>query len=246
MIYRYTWTIPIDPRKHFELDPHFVSCLDGIYFKRQFGQLHALVSICRQMRQEVLWEYFDRTQVYVRWHDIQLGFGRFSNTPCPVFDVVACIQSSRLLTHYTHHVSLPWEPCLCSRDSEGRRTSNCQHWDWLLKLEQLKTLELVLFEGWIRLMACIRSDSPRSNPGGNTQALFCSVCLSKLMTLRNLEKVVFKVDSDIYTLAAAEIQRLERSRWFARIKKQVSDMILKAPSQVRAFPLFFLPTLPLW
>ncbi|EAA28131.1 hypothetical protein GE21DRAFT_4103 [Neurospora crassa] len=153
--------------------------------------------------------------------------------PCPVFDVIACIQSSRLLTHYTHHVSLQWQPCLCSRDSEGRRTNNYQHWDWLLKLEQLKTLELVLFEGWIRVMACIRSDSPRSNPGGNAQAIFCSICLSKLMTLRNLEKVVFKVDFDIYTPTAAEIQRLERSRWFARIKKQVSDMILKAPTQVK-------------
>ncbi|EGZ72215.1 hypothetical protein NEUTE2DRAFT_144764 [Neurospora tetrasperma FGSC 2509] len=174
------------------------------------------------MRQEVLWEYFDRTQVYVRWHDIQFGFGRFINTPCPVFDVVACIQSSRLLRHYTHHVSLQWEPCLCSRDSEGRRTNNCQHWDWLLKLEQLKTLELVLFEGWIRIMACIRSDPPRSNPGGNAQALFCSWTLT------------------ILPPTAAEKQKLERSRWFARIKKQVSDMILKAPSQKEAQPTYLI------
>lgn len=243
MIYRYTWTIPIDPRKHFELAPRYNSCLNGIYFKRQFGQLHALVSICRQVRQEVLSEYFDRTQVYVRWRDPHVGLWWFDNTPCPEFDAVAYIQSSRLLTHYTHHVSLHWVPCLYSRDSEERQTNNCQHLDWLLKLEQLKTLELVLYEGWIRIMAYVWSDSPRSNPGGDAQALFCSVCLSKLMELRNLKKVVFKVDFGIFTATAAEEQKLERStRWFARIKKQVSNMILKAPSQVRAFPSFFLPT----
>ena len=69
----------------------------------------------------------------------------------------------------------------------------------------------------------------------------CSRCFPKLMKLRNLEKVVVKVvaDSDSIVVEKGEVEGLT---WLSSTKKEISDVALKAPSQVRKvlLPLFFM------
>ncbi|KAK3948110.1 hypothetical protein QBC32DRAFT_66357 [Pseudoneurospora amorphoporcata] len=192
-IYRYAWTLQVDTNKY--VGQRFPSWLNKSYVKLQVGQVQKLVSICRQMRDEVLSEYFHRTQVYFRWHRGQLAHHTsiHNNRPRPEFDAPHCIQFSHLLTHYTH-VSLQWEPCLCLGNSEGTRSASYAL-NWLLKLERLKTLELVISKRWVTIMEQLQAKASHRDLNA-TDLSICSSCFSKLMKLRNLEKVVFKVLSN--------------------------------------------------
>ncbi|WPJ63283.1 hypothetical protein SMAC4_13635 [Sordaria macrospora] len=192
------------------------------------------------MRYEVLSECLHRTQVYLRWHRGQLALHTFvlNNATLPELDAPRCIQSFRLLTQYTH-VSLQWEPCLCLRNSEGIRTENLA-WDWLLRLERFTTLELIISNRWVTLMEGLHAAASERDVKAN-DLFVCSRCFPKLMKLRNLEKVVVKVvaDSDSIVVEKGEVEGLT---WLSSTKKEISDVPLKAPSQVRKvlLPLFFM------
>ncbi|KAK3340196.1 hypothetical protein B0H65DRAFT_444230 [Neurospora tetraspora] len=264
IIYRYVWTIPIDADKH--LERYFPSCLNENYFKLQFGQIHALVSICQQMRDEVLAEYFPRTQVYLRSHHRHVfdrhrllsgyyeshrghfwdqeshrrGFDLRSQVRNgrPHFDAIHYIIRPPLFTQNTQHVSLLWKRCFCPKDMtpEDIETSGYHApLDWLLKLGQLKTLELVIADPDIRTFEALRMLG-YGTWTSLARILPCRNCFSKLLRLRNLEKVVFKPLFDDPTVGHIQGPEVNRPNWVARIKKEVSDTILrKDPNQLASY-----------
>ncbi|KAK3505195.1 hypothetical protein B0T13DRAFT_31268 [Neurospora crassa] len=187
-IYRHAWTIPyIDAERLFQ---HAVKQWSGqvhpyqeaYYFMLQVEQLHSLVSICQQIRNEVLSEYFHQTQVGIanwREHNSML------KEVLP-YDVQH-IQSSLLFASYTQHVCLHWtigEPDLMTRTL-----------DWLLQLKQLKTLELII--GRLRR---------RMEP--TLKDIFDSSLFQRLTTLRNLEKLVVLIDGDCWE-ETPQVQRIK-------------------------------------
>ncbi|KAK3494444.1 uncharacterized protein B0T23DRAFT_419167 [Neurospora hispaniola] len=189
-IYRHTWRIPFsDAERLYEQAVRRPSGQARLYheiyyFMLQVEQLHALVSICWQIRDEVLLEYFHQTQVSVsnwREHNSMLK----EVLPLP-YDVQH-IQSSLLFVSYTQHVSLFWiagEPDLMTRTL-----------DWLLQLKQLKTLELII-------------NRPSHNMKSAPNEILDSSLFGRLTTLRNLEKIVVRINGGLWK-ETPEVQRIE-------------------------------------
>ncbi|ESA43176.1 hypothetical protein GE21DRAFT_4105 [Neurospora crassa] len=168
-IYRHTWTIPFSDAR--ELSEGMFGRWSSqslnsemCYFNLQVRQLHALVSICRQIRNEVLSEYFHQTQV--------IFCNRLTISPeiqHPAYSIAHRIQSSLLFASYTQHVRIRWI------------TNNTSTLVWLLQLKRLKTLELII-DGPPR---CVQSILDQT---------FDSSLFWRLTTLRNLEKLVVLID----------------------------------------------------
>ncbi|KAK3340197.1 hypothetical protein B0H65DRAFT_471583 [Neurospora tetraspora] len=188
------------------------------YFKLQVGQLHALVSICGQIRDEVLSEYFHRTQVYL-WYHVNL------HVPC----AMQHIMSSLLFASYTQHVSLRWDI-----DSFYVMPSTL---DWLLQLKQLKTLELLITRSYL---PPIISKYHEENlfPQSMKLALddyFGSIHFQRLTTLRNLEKIVVKLCFGPHRWCPSpEVHAgiWERTPRFQKIKETLSESVREDLRQV--------------
>lgn len=214
-IYRHAWTIPYtDGERLFQ---HAVKQWSGqihpyqeaYYFMLQVEQLHSLVSICQQIRNEVLSEYFYQTQVGIanwREHNSMLK-------EVQPYDVQH-IQSSLLFASYTQHVCLRWttgEPDLMSRTL-----------DWLLQLKQLKALELII--DW----------PPRRRMEPILKDIFDSSLFQRLTTLRNLEKLVVLIDGDCWE-ETPQVQRIKD----ILSKSVREDLRQVCCSPVRRVPRFF-------
>lgn len=104
----------------------------------------------------------------------------------PPYDVQH-IQFSLLFVSYTQHVSLFWaagEPDLMTRTL-----------DWLLQLKQLKTLELIINWSSRRMKSSLNE-------------ILDSSFFGRLTTLRNLEKIVVKLDGNFWQ-ETPDVQRIK-------------------------------------
>ncbi|EGO57527.1 hypothetical protein NEUTE1DRAFT_129453 [Neurospora tetrasperma FGSC 2508] len=188
-IYRHVWMIPDS-----DLPRLLEACRQQsgrvhlypeiYYFRHQVELLNALVSICRQIRDEVLSEYFHQTQVGVsNWRDHNPMLKEVLLLPLDMQH----IQSSLLFVSYTQHVSLFW--------TAGESDLMTRALDWLLQLKQLKTLELII--NW-----------PSRHVESALNEILDSSLFERLTTLRNLEKIVVKLYGDSLE-ETPEIRRIE-------------------------------------
>ncbi|KAK1780285.1 hypothetical protein QBC45DRAFT_391560 [Copromyces sp. CBS 386.78] len=195
-IYRYVWTITFREHTDYVQDVnshcHFL-CQVVVFFRLQAKRLYKLVSICQQMKYEVLSEYFHRSQIYIR---TSMSASWSIRQPY--------VHSSALFTSHTQHVILH-----VYRGFHDQIKSL----DWLLQLKQLKTLEMVVTD-W-RLY---RDTNVQDNVAAIINELFGPRQMKRLTALRNLDKIRVKLrfrrpNSDRNTKIAEgtpEFQRLKR------------------------------------
>ncbi|KAJ4379929.1 hypothetical protein N0V85_008826, partial [Neurospora sp. IMI 360204] len=219
-IYRYTWTISFNCKEYSDIFAHPLSLEhEVVYFRLQVEQLHKLVSICRQMRNEVLSEYFHRTQVYLRSIFVgTTGANRLNRLPY----AMNYIRSSPLFASHTQHVSLHWHP-----DESKVMASTL---DWLLQLKQLKTLELVITHSKLPHIN-FKNDGENGFPQIMKLALddyFGSRHFQRLTTLRNLEKIVVKLCFRMrWATRGPQVHAgiWERTPRFQKIKETLSESV---------------------
>lgn len=184
-IYWHAWASPVDDKEHLDrpCTPSYCGMCNfpQTFFKDQFKQLHTLVSVCGQMRDEVLSEYFHRTQVCIGHPS------RISNLSTQHRLANYYIRSSLLFTTYTQHVCLAWYPRKDTPDLDKEMWRNIL---WLTRLKQLKTLELVIIDGTV-----IRATDDFSTQLYLVLIRGCSAEIIREMEgqLHNLEKVVLKL-----------------------------------------------------
>ncbi|KAL0473798.1 hypothetical protein QR685DRAFT_437203 [Neurospora intermedia] len=226
-IYRYTWTVPIDVKKHVRkpyayYDLYFLS---KPYRELQVKQLHTLLSICGQMRDEVLSEYFYRTQVHFRH---LFTFGRILLWQSKANHY---IRSSLLFSSHTQHVSLTWEPCRHPPPESLREFSKTI--EWMLQLKQLKTVEFVIidsqlhtFEDFLDQLTAALNDFDAFH-----------IVFQLGTKLRNLEKIVLKLylNRRWVELDADFLKSAPRLRYFNDVLSRSLGEDFKQPEQQRTY-----------
>ncbi|EGO57526.1 hypothetical protein NEUTE1DRAFT_129452 [Neurospora tetrasperma FGSC 2508] len=220
-IYRYTWTVPVDFKKHL-MKPYAYCDLyywSKAYLELQVKQLHTLLSICGQMRDEVLSEYFYRTQVHFRH---LFTSGRIHNSRANHY-----IRSSLLFASYTQHVSLTW--ILRRHPPPEFLREFSETIEWMLQLKQLKTVELLLvdsqlhtFHDFLDQLTAVLND-------------FCAfhIVFQLGTKLRNLEKIVLKLyfNRCRVELDADFLKRAPRLRYFNDVLSRSVREDLRQPEQ---------------
>ncbi|KAK3494443.1 uncharacterized protein B0T23DRAFT_411537 [Neurospora hispaniola] len=224
-IYRYTWTVTIDVKKH--LVKPYAHCdlyfLSKPYRELQVKQLHTIISICGQMRDEVLSEYFYRTQVHFR-HLSTCGRTLLHQSYANHY-----IRSSLLFASYTQHVSLTWEPRRHPPPEFLREFYETI--EWMLQLKQLKTVELVIIDSQLRTFEDFLDQLTAAL---NDFSAF-HIVFQLGTNLRNLEKIVLKLyfNRRWVELDADFLIRAPRLRYFNDVLSRSLREDLKQPERQR-------------
>ncbi|EGO57524.1 hypothetical protein NEUTE1DRAFT_109759 [Neurospora tetrasperma FGSC 2508] len=205
MIYREIWTLEADVDSDTDSDSDSNALHQAHQQLEMITAFQNLAITCRQIREELITEYFTRVlpktqlhlgSVYPPRHSLYRGRG--PACPPPEFSPLAhtnhksfeVLQSSSLFIEHTQHVSIHWGGCLCTEGSMYQCPIRPRGLEWLAELEDLRTVEVVF------------TDEPSS----------CKNCLAKLLMLpRTLEKIVFRVFiSDV----VAEAYEARLTEWF--------------------------------
>ncbi|KAK3401099.1 hypothetical protein B0T20DRAFT_347530 [Sordaria brevicollis] len=186
-IYRHTWAVDRPTFEEFNKEGGNLDQYSKEYFRPQLGQLHALLSVCGQMRDEVLREYFDRTQVYLGYYTYA-GWEEFKDWRSRnASRAETCIRSSPLFASHAKHISIAWEPGQMSYEPHHKKnlleSLNC-----MSRVKQLKTLGLVLLDV---------EQLDQRDLHTHVEALLNSAGIDKVSLrsgakLHNLEKIVLK------------------------------------------------------
>ncbi|KAK3948109.1 hypothetical protein QBC32DRAFT_352391 [Pseudoneurospora amorphoporcata] len=170
-IYRYVWTI--QSKAYFDIGRGTYTRDRENVLGLQIKRLVKLVSICQQMRYEVLSEYFHRTQIYL---DTRIDVSFYS--PPPYVQSSLVITSSALFTSYTQNVMLRLY-------RYGRVPDKTEILDWLLQLKQLKTLDLVVLDWRMYLGEGIQDH----DIAAVVNEYFGPSQMHRFTALRNLERI---------------------------------------------------------
>lgn len=199
MIYKEAWTT-VRPFEY-DMEAQREGKPVGDYIKL----IHALISVCRLVRHEVLPEYFARTQAHVLYAD---GIYRCGGD-VRVLAAMRDMKQSRLFTEHLKHVRLHWltestwrtwlnwliwwdmgdpdakereEARLAMSEQEERALRQVDTLAWLAGLKSLQTLEIAFIDTRCRM--------------GNDPAVYFgpdSVAWRELLKLPKLDRISFLV-----------------------------------------------------
>ncbi|EAA28129.2 hypothetical protein GE21DRAFT_4101 [Neurospora crassa] len=209
--------------------------LDSTLHRGLTTGLESLALTCRKVRDEVLHEYMTHILPFTQIH---LGSKN---------RILQGLWASSLLTQHVKHVSLLWGSCVCARDGDVVQPGNYPGGlRWLLKLQQLTSLELVFTDARYNAMQRFTrsglalpvaadedwdeendgdEDWDEENNGDHDEFMdwFCFDCWEQLMGLpHTLEKVIFKVWCGAGENGEAAVpvvrETWEVTKWFRRMK----------------------------
>ncbi|KAK1780281.1 hypothetical protein QBC45DRAFT_110362 [Copromyces sp. CBS 386.78] len=112
IIYKYVWTPTVKP-----WDYDLVAQREGRPVSDHMKQIHALTTVCRHMRYEVIAEYFHRTQAHITYTPGRCEYcgksdrcGYCGRSDMRVLASMWHLKGSSLFTEHLQHVRLNWLP----------------------------------------------------------------------------------------------------------------------------------------